>query len=450
MKSNNSTSGGTPRLRKLAVSKRELLAWALYDFANSGYATVVLTTIYSAYFVAVVAAGADSGAAGGATLLWTVAVASANFCVLLSAPVVGAIADYRASKKMFLLCTTVVCVLATALLGLAGPGEVSLGMGLVVLSAIAFASGENLIAAFLPEIAASENMGRVSGYGWALGYFGGLLTLGLCLGYISWASGRGQQPQDYVPVTLLITAGIFALAATPTFLWLRERATPRSRPPGLSYVHAAFSRVGRTLVHAAHYRDLFRFLLSLTAFQSGVATVIVIAAIYAQEVMGFDSQQLILLIMVVNFTAALGAFVFGFAQDRFGSIPTLAMALLVWIVAIGITFYAKKSADLWLAGNLMGLAMGASQAGGRALIGRLTPVHRSAEFFGLWGLASRAAAILGPLSYGVVNRLSDGNHRIALLSTLTYFVVGLVLLATVDERRGSRVRDMSPDAAGPG
>lgn len=421
-----------------------MLAWAFYDFANSGYSTVVLTTIYSAYFVAVVAGGDPSLAEGGATLLWTVAMAFANFCVLFSAPVIGAVADCRASKKAFLLLTTVTCVAATAMLGLAGPGEVALGMALVVISAIAFSSGENLIAAFLPEIATTENMGRISGYGWALGYFGGLLTLAACLAYIAWSSGRGLQAQEYVPVVLLITAAIFAFAAAPTFLWLRERAIPQPMPAGYSYLRAGLSQVGRTLAHAAHYRDLFRFLLCLTAFQAGVSTVVVIAAIYAQEVMGFDSQQLIQLIMVVNLTAACGAFFFGFAQDRFGSIPTLAGAILVWIVAIAVTLFADEPGDLWLAGNLMGLAMGSSQAGGRALIGRLTPVARSAEFFGLWGLASRAAAIIGPLSYGVVNRLSGGDHRMALLSTLGFFVIGLVLLATVDERRGRAARETEP------
>ncbi len=431
-----------PAMRNVSTAgRREVLAWALYDFANSGYTTVVLTTIYSTYFVAVVAGTVANLSPGTATLLWTVAVAIANFSVLLSAPIVGAIADYRATKKQFLLFTTIGCVTFTALLSLAGPGQLVLGMTFLILSAISFAAGENLIAAFLPEIAPPDKMGRISGYGWSLGYFGGLLTLGSCLAYITWASERGQQPADYVPVTLLITAVIFALAALPTFLWLRERATPRPLAAGLSYVRAGFGQVRQTMVSAAQYRDLFRFLACLTVFQSGVATVVVIAAIYAQEVMGFDSQQLIILIMVVNLTAAIGAFASGFAQDRYGSVPTLAVGLLVWVAAVGVTYLAEDAADLWLAGNLMGLALGATQAGGRALIGQLTPVARSAEFFGLWGLASKAAAILGPLSYGIIARLSDGNHRLALLSTLAFFIAGLVMLATVDERRGKAARD---------
>ena len=212
----------------------------------------------------------------------------------------------------------------------------------------------------------------------------------------------------------------------------------------MSYMRHGFSQVRRTLVHAAHYRDLFRFLISLTAFQAGVATVVVIAAIYAQEVMGFGSQEVIVLIMVVNLTAAVGAFMFGFVQDRLGSVPSLAGAILVWIAAGAVTYFATQPYQLWLAANLMGLAMGSSQAGGRALIGRLTPVARSAEFFGLWGLASRAAAILGPLAYGAVSRLSNGDHRMALLSTLFFFVLGLLLLLTVNEARGMEAREREP------
>lgn len=418
------------------ASRKEIIAWALYDFANSGYTTVVMTTIYSAYFVGVIAAGLEAESAGSATLLWTLAIGFANFLVLLAAPIVGAIADQRASKKLFLLCSSIACVLGTALLAGVGPDNVSLAVGLLIVATVAFAMGENLIAAFLPEIADSNNMGKVSGFGWSLGYFGGLLTLAACLGYISWAESRGLGATHFVPVTLVITAVIFAITACPTFLWLKERAVAQPRVAGASYFGMGFAQVRKTLSHAAQLRDLFRFLWCLTLFQAGVATIIVVAAIYAQTVMGFDSKELVVLIMVVNLTAALGAFVFGYAQDHWGSVPSLAVGILVWLVGIGLTLAADEKSDLWVAGNLLGLAMGATQAGGRALIGQLTPAFRNAEIFGLWGLASRAAAIIGPISYGVIGALGDGNHVYAMLSTMAFFVAGLALLLTVDEKRG--------------
>jgi len=415
---------------------REVLAWAFFDFANSGYTTVVLTTIYSAYFVGVVAAGLEARSPGTGTLLWTLAIGVSNGIVLFSGPVLGALADYRACKKRFLLLSSAVCIGATAALAFAAPGQIVLAMLLVVVSATAFSLGENLIAAFLPEIASGERMGRISGYGWGLGYFGGLLTLGTCLAWIEHATARGLGSEQYVPATLLITAAIFAGAATPTFIWLRERAVPRPLPAGATWGRAGFDEVLNTLRHASKLPDLFRFLCCLVLFQAGVSTVVVIAAIYAQEVLGFDSRQLIVLIMVVNLTAAAGAFAFGHAQDRFGSIPTLAAALSVWIIAIGLALLANGSAALWTSANLIGLAMGATQAGGRALVGNLTPAARNAEIFGLWGLANRAAAILGPVSYGLINNWFDGNHRVALLAVLGFFVAGLVLLTTVDEARG--------------
>ncbi len=414
----------------------EILAWAFYDFANSGYTTVVLTTIYSAYFVGVVAAGLDADRPGSATLLWTLGIATANLVVLLASPVIGAIADVRASKKRFLLLSSIACVVGTALLAAADPGDIGLAVAMLVMSAIAFSIGESLIAAFLPEIASKDNMGRISGYGWSLGYFGGLLTLACSLAYISHASERGLGATHYVPVSLLITALIFAITAAPTFIWLKERARPRELPPGLSYARAGFTQVLDTLGHARRLPDLFRFLFCIVLFQAGVSTVVVVAAIYAQEVMGFGSQQLIVLIMVVNLTAAMGAFGFGFAQDRFGSIPSLAGALLTWIIAIVVALGADSEWRIWLAANLIGLAMGATQAGGRALIGQLTPPTHNGEIFGLWGLANRAAAIIGPISYGVVNRIGEGDHQLSLLFTLGFFVAGLVLLFTVNERRG--------------
>jgi len=420
------------------ASQRERFAWCMYDFANSGFTTVVLTAVFNAYFVGVVAADLSTDQNAHATLLWTIAMAVANGLVLICAPILGAIADHSAAKKRFLIFTTVGCILFTALLSLVGPGDIVLGMTLVILATIMFSTGESLIAAFLPEITSPEQMGRLSGYGWSIGYLGGLLTLGLCIIYIDWAQAQGYSPQDFVPTTNLIVAVIFALAALPTLLWLKERAIAMNSLSPRGYIKKGFTRLRHTFKNARQHQDLFRFLLSLTTYHAGINTVIVLAAIYAQEVMHFTTKDTLLLIMVVNITAAIGALVFGHLQDRIGSKTSLILTLIIWIIAIGIIYSATETATFWLAANLIGIALGASQSAGRAMVGQFAPPQRSGEFFGLWGLAVRLAAIIGPLTYGATIYLMQGNHRLAILSTLLFFILGLILLLTVNEQRGKQ------------
>ncbi len=411
----------------------EIWAWAMYDFANSGYTTVVLTAIFNAYFVAVVASGAP-----WATFVWTATLSLSYALVIITAPVIGAYADLRANKKRLLLFTTGGCVLGTAALALAGPGDLAVAMACVVISNFFFCTGCDLIAAFLPELARGRNLGKVSGWGWSLGYVGGLVTLGACLAYVSWAQAAGQTAAQFVPVTMLITAALFALASLPTFAFLRERASPQPRPQGASLVGAAFARLADTLRHAAQYRDLRRFLICIVFYQAGVQTVITLAAIYAQQAMGFNTRDTLVLVLVVNVTAALGAFFLGNVQDRFGHIRTIAFTLAGWIATVLIAWAADTRILFWVAANLAGLCLGASQSAGRALVGYLSPKARRAEFFGLWGLATNLSSILGPITYGTVSWVSQGNHRLAMLITGAFFVVGLMILRGVDARRGRR------------
>ncbi|GMR08913.1 MAG: MFS transporter [Gammaproteobacteria bacterium] len=408
----------------------------MYDFANSGYTTVVLTAIYNVYFISIIVGADSDGSTGGATFLWTLAIALANLLVIFSAPLLGAIADHYARKKRFLIVTTFGCVLFTGLLALPGPGEIWLAFSLVVLSNLMFSSGENIIAAFLPEIAPKQDMGRISGYGWSIGYFGGLLVLLLSLAYITWAGEQGLTAQHYVPVTMIMVAVVFAAAAMPTMIWLKERSRSQTGPEQAHYLRTALHRLSGTIKHLPKLRDLYWFMLSLTVYSSGIYTVVVLAAVYASEVMGFDEKQTIMLLIVVNLTAAIGAFFFGYVQDRLGSIPTLVITLLLWCAAILLVYLSTSTVLFWVAANLIGIAMGSCQSAGRAMIGQLAPAGRSAEFFGLWGLAVKLAAIIGPLSYGLIAYLTSGNHRIAIASTLVFFIGGLLILLMVNEKRG--------------
>jgi len=405
------------------VKLREVWAWSMYDFANSAYTTVVITAVFGAYFVGVVAEGK-----AWATFAWTAALSASYAAILVTGPLVGAWADAHAAKKELLLATTVGCVIFTAALYYAGPGAIALSLVFLILSNYFFGAGENLIAAFLPELASSQAMGRVSGWGWSFGYLGGLAALGLCLFYIT---SNSQQPASQtVPVTMLITAGFFALAALPTFLFLRERATPQPQTA------SPWTRVRDTLRHARQFRDLRRFLVCLVFYQAGITAVVSLAAIYAEQAMKFTMQQTITLILVVNVTAAIGAFAFGYLQDAIGHVRAVALTLVGWIVMVLLAGVSETASSFWVAANLAGLCMGSSQAAGRAVVGYLAPPARLAEFFGLWGLAVKAASIFGPLTYGAVTWMFAGNHRLGIFATGIYFVIGLFLLRGIDIERG--------------
>ena len=413
------------------VRKREVFGWAMYDFANSGYTTVVMTAVFNAYFVGVVA-----GNASWATLAWTSALALSSAAVMLTMPSLGALADLRAIKKRLLAFTTAGCVLFTALLSLAGPGDLWLAIAAIVLSNIFYSYGESLNSAFLPELARRDALGRVSGWGWSFGYFGGMLTLGLSLGYVIWAQGQGIPATQFVPVTMLITAAVYALASLLTFALLKERALPQPSAPRESGLRASLARLAQTWHHAQDYRDFVWLLVCAVAYQSGIAVVIALAAVYAEQVLGFKQTQTMMLIFLVNIASAVGAFAFGYWQDRIGHRPALAVTLVGWIVMTLLAVAATGPGLFWVAAVVAGLCMGSSQSAGRAMAGAFAPEHRLAEFFGLWTFAVRLAAILGPMTYGFVTLLTAGNHRIAILSTGVFFVIGLIVLAKVNVARG--------------
>jgi UMF1 family MFS transporter len=412
------------------VKRREVAAWAMYDFANSGYTTVVLTAVFNAYFVGVIARGEDWG-----TLAWTLALAVSSAIVMLTMPALGALADLRAAKKRLLAFSTLGCVVSTAGLALMGPDTFWWAFVLVVISNLCFAYGDTLIAAFLPELARSESLGRVSGWGWSFGYFGGMLTLGLSLGYVLWAQGQGQKAADFVPVTMLFVAAVYGLAALPTFLLLRERAVPQADARHRGVVDS-LRRLAVTWREARRYRDFAWFMACGTAYQAGIAVVIALAAIYAEQVLGFKQTQTMMLIFLVNIAAAGGAFAFGYFQDRIGHKVAVAVTLLGWIVMTLLAYLATGPGLFWVAAVIAGLCMGSSQSAGRALAALFAPAERRAEFFGLWAFATRLASIIGPLTYGLVTWLTAGNHRLAIVSTGLFFVLGLVFLAKVDVARG--------------
>ena len=413
------------------VKKREVFGWAMYDFANSGYTTVVITAVYAAYFVGGIAQKAE-----WATFVWTLALSISYAIVMLTMPSLGAYADMKAAKKRLLMIATVGCVLSTLCLVFTGPGTVALAFCLIIVSNMFFSYGETLTAAFLPELAKREALGKVSGWGWSFGYFGGMLALGISLGYVLWAQSRGISADEFVPVTIVITAFIYGVSALATFKLLKERAQPKPAAMQESGLKASWQQLKSTFAQAQRYQDFKTLLLCAVFYQGGVMVAISIAAIYAEQVIGFKPQETMALIFVLNLAAAVGAFAFGYFQDRVGHKLGLGITLVGWIATCIIAALTTTKGGFWYAAALAGVCMGSSQSAGRAMVGMFAPKAQLAEFYGLWGFATRLASIIGPLAYGSITWATGGNQRIAIASTAVLFVAGLIVLVRIDMERG--------------
>jgi MFS transporter, UMF1 family len=400
--------------RPTPVKKSEILGWCCFDFANSAFTTIIITVVYAVYFRNVVAEG-DARAEGW----WGTALAASQVAVLLAAPFVGAFADVTARKKILLIASALACSLATAALFFVGPGEVALALALVALANIAFSLSENLCAAFLPEISTPENVGRISGYGWSFGYFGGLLSLVLALVIIK--SGEGR-----VPWTFLMTGAFFFLASLPTLLLLRERALPRKLTAGENAFTLGWRQLVQMKKDLPEHRTLAVFFVALTVFLSGLLAIVAFAALYATQVIGMTETEVIGLFVLLQLAGVAGAFGFGFLQDRTGAKPALVLALFMWIGVCAWAAFSKTKWEFYAISAVAGAAMGALQSAARAVVSTLTPPGRGGEFFGYWGFFGKLAGVIGPLSFGWMVTLAG--YRTAIFVNAGFFVAGLLVL----------------------
>ncbi len=419
-------------------TRLELLSWCLYDFANSAFPTLISTVAYAVYFTQVVAGGGPEG-----SLYWGLAITASMLIVGAVAPWLGAVADFSAAKKRWLLLFTAVCVAATALLYLVGPGDLLAGSLLFVVANIGFAGGNGIYNAFLSELSSEDDVGRLSGYGFALGYLGGLVALALCMPLLS--GGLGSENQPTFRASFLVTAAFFALFSVPTFVWLRERAVARERTPGLSLARIGCARLAQTFGRVASLADLFKFLVAFLIYNDGIETVIYFSTIYAVSELGFAMIDAVWLFMAVQATALAGSVAFGHVADRIGSRSTIVITLLLWCVVVVAAFATTSRTVFWGIALLAGVGLGSNQAASRSLMRLFVPAGREAEFYGFFALCGKFSAVLGPLAFGLVAGAA-GSQRVAILSVLVFFAAGLVVLLSVDVERGRRAALAHPPA----
>lgn len=406
--------------------KSRVFVWTLFDFANTSFSITVVTFLFAVYFKEVVAQGESIG-----DFYWSLGTSLSMLVTAFIAPVLGAIADYSAGKKRFLLFFTIVCIVATSFLYFVGEGNIIGGLILFIIANIGFEAGLIFYDAFLPEITAPKNYGRVSGYGFAMGYVGSLTTLAIVFPFIE---------ADMIRETFPISALFFLVFSIPIFLFLKDnRSEPTTEQ---SYAKIGLRRVLYTITHLKHYKNLATFLLAYFFYVEGVNTVIFFSGIYASSTLGFTMTDLIFFFITVQSTAILGSVILGIVADSVGQKRIIMVTLVLWIVTVVLAYFVEDKTGFYVVGLLAGVAMGSSQSTSRSLMSKLTPPEKKTEFFGFYSFFGKSSAIVGPLVFGLVSYLS-GNQRLAIISVAFFFIVGMMILSRVKDPSLKEVVDQT-------
>jgi UMF1 family MFS transporter len=417
--------------------RRAIWSWALYDFANSPFSTLVVTFVFGTYFTQAIASDPITG-----TTLWSRAMTITALIVAICSPVLGALADRGGYRKAFVLVFTLICVVATIALYGVLPGQVLAALVLVVIANIAFEFASVFYNAFLSDIAPPERIGRVSGLGWGLGYIGGLLALGVALVTLvqpetPWF-GFSRDAGENIRATNLLVAAWFLVFSVPLMIWVKEDRSQVSKA-GQILVDTAKQLTG-TFDAIRRYRQIVRFLIARLIFNDGLVTIFAFGGIYAAETFGFSLEEVLIFGIVLNVAAGSGALLMGHLDDWIGGKRTVVLSLIGLIVATLLAVFATTRLWFWVAGIIIGIFVGPNQAASRSLMGRFVPPRFENEFFGFFAFSGKLTAFMGPFLLGVLTQWA-GSQRVGVAAVLGFFVVGLALMLTVDEEEGIRAAD---------
>jgi UMF1 family MFS transporter len=419
----STTTPSSSDRRSARYSRGTIFAWTLFDFANTAYSVIIVTVIYSTYFTTQVA--------GGDELLWGLTVSLSMILAAAIAPPLGAAADYSRNKKRFLLLFTLVSVLSTALMFFVQPGMILLGMVLFIIANVGFEGGIVFYDAFLPAITSRRSYGRVSGYGFAMGYLGALAVLFV----VSLMLPDALDPNYffYIRLSFVIAAAFFLVFSIPMFIWVPEPVIVSEKPRAV--IRIGFQQAARTfraLFIERKHPSIARFLIAFFIYNDAILTIIAFAAIFAKKILFMSDKEIIAFFAVVQTSAVIGSFLFGFLTDKIGPKKTISITLILWLcITVGAYFVTTIEA-FYLVALGAGAATGSSQSASRSLMALLTPREREAEFFGFYdGLCGKASAVVGPFVYGLIAQIT--NQRLAVLFISLFFLAGLILLQDVAE-----------------
>ena len=425
-------------LKTKKTRNREHIAWYMYDFGNSAYASVILLAVYSAYFKGTVVGGAEG------SRYWGIAVGIAMLSVAIISPFLGAIADFSASKKRFLFIFSAITWVFTGLLFFVEKGDIFLGMLFFIIAEIGYRSGQVFYNSLLPEIAEPEERGRVSGNGWAIGSIGGILILLILLPLIVIIEGT-----LIVRLSLVFTALFFAASAIPAWMWIKERAVANELPEGKTYLSMAYSRLVETFKELGNYRDFLRFIIAFLIYNDGILMALNFAAIIGAVMFGMEQTELIIFMIVVQVFSVIGAYFAGLLGKKIGFKPTLVYSIIMMALVVTAMIFAQNVTQFYIIGALAGFALTGVQSVSRTLVSYFAPEGRSAEFYGIFAVTGRTSSFIGPTVYGFLafeaykyfentRGLStllaeQAGQRVALGSIVIFLVIGLLVLLGVKD-----------------
>jgi len=413
----------------LRDDKRAIVSWALFDFANSPFTTLVVTFVYATYFTQAIAADAIEG-----TVLWSRGITITALVVALCSPVLGALADRGGLRKRFVGGATLVTVLATIALYAIVPGQARAALAVFVVANIAFEFSSVFYNAFLPDITTERNIGRVSGWGWGLGYVGGLLALAVALlalvqPEVPWF-GFSTEGGENIRATNLLVAVWFAVFSLPLFLFVHDDRSARSAPGAV--VRDSLAQLVSTFREIRKHREAVKFLIARLVYNDGLVTIFAFGGIYAAETFGFSLTDVLIFGIVINLAAGIGAIAMGYLDDFVGAKPTIMISLLGLIAAALIGIFAANAVLFWVAGIVIGIFSGPNQAASRSLMGRYVPPGMQNEYFGFFAFSGKLTAFIGPFLLGIATGIAE-SQRVGMAVVLVMFVIGLLLMLTVRE-----------------
>lgn len=405
---------------KQEPSRFHIFSWSLFDFANTSFYVLILTVSYPLYFTEIVAYGRPDG-----DFLWGCTFSISMLVVALISPILGAAADAGTGKKRFLFIFTMMCIIATTSLFLVRGGDILSGMLLVILANIGFEAGLVFYDSFLPELTTERNYGKVSGYGFAMGYVGSLVTLIVAFPLLE--GGFAAENLIKIRTSFVLAAVFFLMFSLPLFLFVRDKQGNTT----LSFeaVKRGLERVTSTFRTIRDYRNVGRFLLAYFFYIDAVNTVIIFSSIFARKTLQMDMEEIIGFFALVQTSAIIGAALFGIVADRLGQKATLNITLILWLCIVGAATFINDKLAFFVVGFFAGIAMGSSQSTSRSLFALIIPLEKKTEFFGFYSFFGKAAAILGPFIFGLIS--SAINQRSAVLSIGALFGVGFLILQGV-------------------